>query len=134
MLECKKTAQRTKELIDDRDLTVTFGKMKTSHYDGWDESVSRYLQAVRSSCRGGCGDVFIAKLQHGETEVTMHHYYPKVGVEMMQEDGALEKKERLKKHKFVVLQEVYSHLLVLGPIGFYKTCTESAIISPTPMY
>jgi hypothetical protein len=63
ILACKKTAQRTKELIADRDLTVTFGQMKTSHYDGWDDTVSRYLQAARSSCcRGGCGDVFFAKL------------------------------------------------------------------------
>jgi hypothetical protein len=74
-----------KELIADRDLTVTFGQMKTSHYDGWDETVSRYLQAVRSSCcRGGCGDVSFAKLQHGKTEVTMHHYYSKVRVKLMQ--------------------------------------------------
>jgi hypothetical protein len=46
ILACKNTAQRTKELIADRDLTVTFGQIKTSHYDGWDETVSRYLQAV----------------------------------------------------------------------------------------
>jgi hypothetical protein len=71
-------------LIADRDLTVTFGQMKTSHYDGWDETISRYLQAARASCcRGGCGDVFFANLQNGKTEVMMHHYYSKVGLGLM---------------------------------------------------
>jgi hypothetical protein len=38
ILACHETAQRTKELVADRYLTVTFGKMKTSHYGGWDET------------------------------------------------------------------------------------------------
>jgi hypothetical protein len=60
ILACHETAQRTKELVADRDLTVTFGKMKMSHYDGWDETVGRYLQAIRSSCcREGCGDLIL---------------------------------------------------------------------------
>jgi hypothetical protein len=102
-------------LIADRDLTVTFGKIKISHYDGWDETVSRYLHAVRSSyCRGGCGDVYFSKLQHGKTEVAMHHYYSKVGVELMQKDGALEKKERLKKTK---VRSVAGSLLPLTSVG-----------------
>jgi hypothetical protein len=68
ILACHETAQRTKELVADRDLTVTFGKMKTSHYDGWDETVGRYLKAILSSCCwGGCGDVYFAKLQHNKT-------------------------------------------------------------------
>jgi hypothetical protein len=102
-------------LIADRDLTVTFGQMKTSHYDGWDETVSRYLQAVRSiCCSGGCGDVSFAKLQHGKTEVAMHHYNSKVGVELMQKDGALEKKESLKKTQ---VRSVARSLLPLTSVG-----------------
>jgi hypothetical protein len=58
--------------------------------------------------------VFFAKLQHGKTEVTMHHYYSKVGVELMQEDGALEKKERLKKTQ---ARSVARSLLPLTSVG-----------------
>jgi hypothetical protein len=102
-------------LIADRDLTVTFGQMKTSHDDGWDETVSRYLQAVRSSCcRGRCSDVSFAKLQHGKTEVAMYHYYSKLGVELMQKDGALEMKERLKKTQ---VRSVAIRLLPLTSVG-----------------
>jgi hypothetical protein len=44
---------------------------------------------------GGLGDVFFAKLQHNKTEVTMHHYYSNVGLQLMQENGSLEKKEKI---------------------------------------
>jgi hypothetical protein len=58
--------------------------------------------------------VSFAKLQHGKTEVTMHHYYSKVAVELMQEDGALEKKERLKKTQ---VRSVARSLLPLTSVG-----------------
>jgi hypothetical protein len=58
--------------------------------------------------------VSFAKLQHGKTEVTMHHYYSKVGVELMQKDGALEKKERLKKTQ---VRSVARSLLPLTSVG-----------------
>jgi hypothetical protein len=90
--------------------------MKTSHYDGWDETVGRYLQAIRSRCcRGGCGDVYFAKLQHNKTEVTMHHYYSKVGVQLMQENGALEKKEKINLTQVRSVAQRFITLTSVGP-------------------
>jgi hypothetical protein len=139
ILACKKTAQKTKELIVDRDLTVTFGQMKTSHYDGWDETVSRYLQAVRSSCfRGGCGDVSFAKLQHGKSKVMMHHYYSKVGVELMQEDGALEKKEILNQTQVHSVARSSLPLTSVGPHcilqDMYRKCYHFTNANALKMY
>jgi hypothetical protein len=89
--------------------------MKTSQFDVWDETVGRYLQAVQSSsCTGGCGDVYFAKLQQNKTEVTMHHYYSKVGVQLMQENGALDKKEKM---NLTQVRSVARSLLPLTSVG-----------------
>jgi hypothetical protein len=54
------------------------------------------LQAVRAgSCKGGCGDVYFTKLLQEKNEGSMHHLYSSVGVELMQQYGALEKKDEL---------------------------------------
>jgi hypothetical protein len=96
ILECENSAQETKELMADKDLTIYFAKMKVPHFDAWDTTVSRYLQAVRSSsCKGGCGDVYFTKLLQEKNEVTMHQSYRTVGDELMQQYGALQKKEDL---------------------------------------
>jgi hypothetical protein len=87
ILACNETPQAKKELVADRDLMVRFGQMKTSQFDVWDATVGIFLQAVQSSsCTGGCGGVYFAKLQiqQSKTEGTMHHYYSKVGVQLMQ--------------------------------------------------
>jgi hypothetical protein len=85
LLECDNNTQGKKELVADNDLTIDFGKMKVAHFDAWDTTVSRYLQAVRSSsCKGDCGD-----------KVSMHNFYISVGVEPMQQDSALEKMDKL---------------------------------------
>jgi hypothetical protein len=114
---------------------VMFGKMKTSHYDGWDETVDIYLQVIRSSfCRGGFGDVFFDKLQHNKTEVTMHHYYSKVGVQLMQDNGVMEKKEKINLTQVLSVAHSLLPLNSFARTGYYKTCTESATISSTTMY
>jgi hypothetical protein len=56
----------------------------------------------------------MVELQHGKTEGAMHHYYSKLGVELMQEDGALDKKERLKKTQ---ARSVARSLLPLTSVG-----------------
>jgi hypothetical protein len=81
---------------------------------GIKRSLDIYRQFGQVVVGGGCGDVSFAKLQHGKTEVTMHHYYSKVGVELMQKDGALEKKERLKKTQ---VRSVARSLLPLTSVG-----------------
>jgi hypothetical protein len=58
--------------------------------------------------------VFFAKLQHNKTEVTMHHYYSKVEVQLMQENGALEKKEKM---NFTQVRSVARSLLPLTSVG-----------------
>jgi hypothetical protein len=63
ILECENSSQGKKELVSDKDLTLDFGKMKVAHFDAWDTTVSRYLQAVQSSSfKGGCGDIYFTKL------------------------------------------------------------------------
>jgi hypothetical protein len=90
ILECHNSAQETKELVTDKDLTINFAKIKVPHFDAWDTTVSRYLQAVRSSsCKGGCGDVYFTKLMQDKNEVTMRQFYSSVRVELMQQYGAL---------------------------------------------
>jgi hypothetical protein len=58
--------------------------------------------------------VYFAKLQQNKTEVTMHHYYLKVGVQWMQENGALEKKEKI---NLTQVRSVARSLLPLTSIG-----------------
>jgi hypothetical protein len=66
--------------------------MKVLHFDAWDTTVSQYLQVVRSiSCKGGCGGVYFTKLLQEKDEVSMHQLYNSVRVEVIQQDGALEK-------------------------------------------
>jgi hypothetical protein len=82
--------------VAEKDLTIDFDKMEVVHFDTWDTTVYRYLQAVRSSsCKGGCGDVYFTKLLQEKDEVSMHHLYGIVRVELMQQDGALQKKDKL---------------------------------------
>jgi hypothetical protein len=96
ILECDNSSQGTKEPMADKDLTIDFGKMKVSHFNAWHTTVFRYLQAVQSSsCKGGCDDVYFTRLLQEKDEVSMHHFYSSVGVELMQQDGALEKKNKL---------------------------------------
>jgi hypothetical protein len=90
------SSQETKELVADKDLTVEFAKMKVAHFDAWDTTICRYLQVVRSSsCRGGCGDMYFRKLLQDKNEVSMHHLYCSVRVELMQQYCALQTKEDL---------------------------------------
>jgi hypothetical protein len=70
--------------------------MKVAHFDEWDTTVCRYLQAVwSSSCNGGCGDLYFTKLLQDKNEVSMHQLYNSIGVELMQQYGALQKKADL---------------------------------------
>jgi hypothetical protein len=62
-LECDNSAQKTRELVTDKEPTIDFGKMKVSHFDAWDVTVSHYLQAVlSSSCKVCCFDVYFTRL------------------------------------------------------------------------
>jgi hypothetical protein len=40
ILECDNSAQETNELVDEKDLTIDFAKMKLPHFDAWDTTVS----------------------------------------------------------------------------------------------
>jgi hypothetical protein len=62
---------------------------------GMKQWVDIYRQYGQVMVGGGCGGVFFAKLQHNKTEVTMLHYYSKLGVQLMQENGTLEKEEKI---------------------------------------
>jgi hypothetical protein len=74
----------------DKDLTIDFGKMKVAHFDAWDTTVCRYLQVIwSSSCKGSCGDVYFTKPMQKKDEVSMHQLYSSIGVELMQQYGAL---------------------------------------------
>jgi hypothetical protein len=94
ILECDNSSQETKELVADKDLTIDFAKMKVAHFDAWDTTACIYLQAEwSSSCKGGCGDVYFTKLLQEKNEVSLHQLYGSVGVELMQQYGALQKKK-----------------------------------------
>jgi hypothetical protein len=94
ILECDNSAKETKELVADKDLTIDFAKMKVPNFDAWDTTICRYLQAVLlSSCKGGCGGVQFTKLLQEKNDVTIHQFYSSIGVELMQQYGALQKKD-----------------------------------------
>jgi hypothetical protein len=59
--------------------------------------------------------VFFAKLQHNKTEVIMHHYFSKVGVQLMQENGALEKKEKINLTQVLSVARSLLPLTSVGP-------------------
>jgi hypothetical protein len=49
ILECDNITQEKKVLVADKDLKIGFSKIRVPHFDAWDTTVCRYLQAVRSS-------------------------------------------------------------------------------------
>jgi hypothetical protein len=64
ILEYDNSSQGTEAHMADKDLTIDFVKMKVTHFDAWDTTVCRYLQALQSgSCKGGCGDMYFTKLK-----------------------------------------------------------------------